>query len=54
MQTVKFQMFKLVLEKAEEPEIILPLTQPSSHRIINVEHLPCLLTYNFGEDGDHV
>ena len=30
MQTVKFQMFKLVLEKAEEPEIKLPTSAGSS------------------------
>ena len=32
MYTVKFQMFKLVLEKAEEPEIILPTSPGSSKK----------------------
>ena len=30
--TVNFQMFKLVLEKAEEPEITLPISTGSSKR----------------------
>ena len=30
--TVNFQMFKLVLEKAEEPEIKLPTSAPSSKK----------------------
>ena len=32
MRTVKFQMFKLVLEKAEEPEIKLPTSAGSSKK----------------------
>ena len=32
MWTVKFQMFKLVLEKAEEPEIKLPMSAGSSKK----------------------
>ena len=32
MWTVKFQMFKLVLEKAEEPEIKLPTSTGSSKK----------------------
>ena len=32
MWTVKFQMFKLVLEKAEEPEIKLPASAASSKK----------------------
>ena len=31
-RTVKFQMFKLVLEKAEEPEIKLPTSTGSSEK----------------------
>ena len=32
MQTMNFQMFKLVLEKAEEPEIKLPTSTGSSKK----------------------
>ena len=32
MSTVKFQMFKLVLKKAEEPEIKLPTSAGSSKK----------------------
>ena len=32
MSTVNFQMFKLVLEKAEEPEIKLPVSARSSKK----------------------
>ena len=32
MWTVNFQMFKLVLEKAEEPEIQLPISTGSSEK----------------------
>ena len=32
MGTMKFQMFKLVLEKAEEPEIKLPTSDASSKK----------------------
>ena len=32
MRTVNFQMFKLVLEKAEEPEIKLPISDGSSKK----------------------
>ena len=32
MWTVKFQMFKLVLEKAEEPEVKLPISAGSSKK----------------------
>ena len=32
MQTVNFQMFKLVLEKAEEPEIKLPTSTGSQKK----------------------
>ena len=41
--TVNFQMFKLVLEKAEEPEIKLPTSAGSSKKGIPEKHL--LLLY---------
>ena len=36
MWTVNFQMFKLVLEKAEEPEIKSPTSAGSSNKNINL------------------
>ena len=36
MWTMNFQMFKLVLEKAEEPEIKLPTSTGSSKRWVPV------------------
>ena len=41
--TVKFQMFKLVLEKAEEPEIKLPTSAGSSKKQESEEELKSLL-----------
>ena len=46
MWTVNFQMFKLVLEKAEEPEIKLPTSAGSSKsKRIPEKHLFLLIDY---------
>ena len=37
--TVNFQMFKLVLEKAEEPEIKLPTSTGSSKKEVNSRNI---------------
>ena len=43
-QTVSFQMFKLVLEKAEEPEIKLPTSVGKSKRLPDKTSISALLT----------
>ena len=44
MGTVNFQMFKLVLEKAEEPEIKLPMSVGSSKKQDSSRKISALLT----------
>ena len=39
MRTVNFQMFKLDLEEAEEPEIILPTSVGSQKKRVPEKHL---------------
>ena len=43
-QYVNFQMFKLDLENAEEPEIKLPTSVGSWEKRVPEKHLPVLLT----------
>ena len=44
MWIMNFQMFKLVLEKSEEPEIKLPLDHGKSKRVPE-KHLFCFIDY---------
>ena len=60
-RTVNFQMFKLVLEKAEEPEIKLPISAGSSKKqessrktyisalLITPKPLTVWITINYGK-----
>ena len=45
MRTVKFQMFKLDLEKAEEPEIKLPTSSGSSKKQESSRKKICFIDY---------
>ena len=45
MWTVNFQMFKLVLEKAEEPEIKLPTSVGSSKKRVPENVYFCFIDY---------
>ena len=51
MSTVNFQMFKLVLEKNEEPEIKLPIFAGSSKKQgVEEKHLFCFIDYAKASD----
>ena len=52
MWTVNFQMFKLVLEKAEEPEIKLPLGHRKSKGVPEKNIYFCFIDY--AKDFDYV
>ena len=50
MWTLNFQMFKLVLEKAEEPEIKLPTSDGASKREFQKNIYFCFIDYNKASD----